>query len=103
MPLLKTRWLCKKADKRVLLTIEPNADRTGVAFGVENNVAVRGGNASQRREHDKRIGSGTMTRAGAKCPCCGTIMATEDIQTIGQSWDWRRFSLLLWWRVRKVK
>ncbi|MDY0170821.1 MAG: hypothetical protein RBS80_30040, partial [Thermoguttaceae bacterium] len=85
VPLLKTRWLCKKPHKRVLLTVEPNSDQTGVAFGVENDVAVKGGNAAQRREHDKRIGAGTMSRAGAKCPCCGIIMATDDIQTIGRS------------------
>ena len=27
VPLLKTRWLCKKDDKRVLLTMIPNASR----------------------------------------------------------------------------
>ena len=35
LPLLKTRWLCKKPRKRVLLTMEPNADQTGVVFGVQ--------------------------------------------------------------------
>ena len=30
-----------------------------------------GGNAAQRREHDRRIGAGTMSRTGATCPCCG--------------------------------
>ena len=29
LPLLKTQWLCKKSRKRVLLTMEPNADQTG--------------------------------------------------------------------------
>jgi len=85
VPLLKTRWLCKKANKRVLLTMEPNAERTGVVFGVETNVPVKGGNAAQRREHDKRIGAGTMSRAGAKCPCCGTIMTMEDIRVEGKA------------------
>jgi adenine-specific DNA methylase len=82
VPLLKTRWLCKKANKRVLFTMEPNADRSGVVFCVEANVPVRGGNAAQRREHDKRIGAGTMTRAGAKCACCGTIMTGEDCRVL---------------------
>jgi len=85
VPLLKTRWLCKKANKRVLLTMEPNADRTGVVFGVETNVPVKGGNAAQRREHDKRLGAGTMSRAGAKCPCCPAIMTMEDIRVEGKS------------------
>jgi len=85
VPLLKTRWLCKKANKRVLLTMEPNADRTGVVFGIQTNVPVKGGNAAQRREHDKRLGAGTMSRAGAQCPCCSTINTMEDIRLEGKA------------------
>jgi len=84
MPLLKTRWLCRKEKKRVLLTIEPNADKTRVFFGIERNVPVKGGNPAQRREHDKKIGAGTMSRSGAKCPCCATIMEMEDLRLEGQ-------------------
>ena len=85
LPLLKTRWLCKKDRKRVLLTMEPKADRIDVVFGVQGGVPQSGGNAAQRREHDKRIGSGTMSRTGATCPCCGTIMAMEDIRFEGRA------------------
>ena len=85
LPLLKTQWLCKKSQKRVLLTMEPNADQTGVIFGVQNYVPQNGGNAAQRREHDKRIGAGTMSRTGATCPCCGTIMTMEDIRLEGRA------------------
>lgn len=81
VPLLKTRWLCKKANKRVLLLMTPNAEGTGVDFGVDSNVVARGGNAAQKREHDKQISAGTMSRAGAKCPICGTISTGEDIRT----------------------
>jgi adenine-specific DNA methylase len=83
IPLLKTRWLAKKDNKRVLLTMTPNAERTGVVFGVEINVPMVGGNPAQRREHDKRRGAGTMTRSGAQCPCCPTIMTSEDIRLEG--------------------
>src|SRR5262245_50077990 len=38
VPLLKTRWLCKKDNKRVLLTMEANAEKTGVVFGVQKDV-----------------------------------------------------------------
>lgn len=85
LPLLKTRWLCKKSPKRVLLTMEPNADQTGVVFGVQNDIPQNGGNAAQRREHDKRIGAGTMSRTGATCPCCRTIMTMEDIRLEGRA------------------
>ena len=33
LPLLKTRWLCKKDKKRILLTVEPNADKNGLTSG----------------------------------------------------------------------
>jgi adenine-specific DNA methylase len=85
VPLLKTRWLCKKANKRVLLTMEPNPDKTGVIFGIESDVPVKGGNAAQKREHDKRLGEGTMSRAGAKCPCCATIATMEDLRIEGKA------------------
>ena len=85
LPLLKTRWLCKKDNKRVLLTMEPMADQTGVVFGVQNDIPKNGGNSAQRREHDKRIGAGTMSRTGATCPCCGAIMTMEDIRFEGRA------------------
>ena len=85
LPLLKTRWLCKKDSKRVLLTMEPNAERTDVVFGVQTDVSHNGGNPAQRREHDKRIGAGTMSRTGATCPCCGAIMTMEDIRFEGRA------------------
>ena len=85
VPLLKTRWLCKKDNKRVLLTMTPNADGTGVVFGVEAGVPQTRGNAAQRREDDKRLGAGTMSRSGARCPCCPAIMTMEDIRLEGRS------------------
>ena len=85
LPLLKTRWLCKKDRKRVLLTMEPEADQTGVVFGVRSDVPQNGGNAAQRREHDKRIGAGTMSRTGATCPCCGAISTMADIRLEGRA------------------
>ena len=85
VPLLKTRWLCKKDNKRVLLTMTPNADWTGVVFGVETGVPQARGNAAQRREDDKRLGAGTMSRSGARCPCCPAIMTMEDIRLEGRA------------------
>ena len=85
VPLLKTCWLCRKDGKRVLLTMTPNADGTGVAFGVETSVPQTGGNAAQRREHDKRLGAGTMSRSGARCPCCPAIVTMEDIRFEGRA------------------
>ena len=85
LPLLKTRWLCRKDRKRVLLTMEPKADQSGVVFGVRSDVPQNGGNGAQRREHDRRLGSGTMSRTGAACPCCGAIATMQDIRLEGRA------------------
>ena len=85
LPLLKTRWLAKTDRKRVLLTMTPKVDGTGVEFGVETGVPRSGGNAAQRRERDKRLGAGTMSRSGARCPCCPAIMSMEDIRLEGRA------------------
>ena len=85
VPLLKTKWLCKKEKKRVLLTMKPNNEETGVVFDVQTDVPHNGGNPAQRRENDKRIGAGTMSRSGARCPCCEAIMTMEDIRLEGRA------------------
>ncbi len=86
IPLLKTRWLSKLPDptKRVLLTMLPNAKNDGVVFGIQRSVPVEGTNTAQRREHDRRIGLGTMSRSGAQCPCCPSIMRQDDIRIEAQ-------------------
>lgn len=85
VPLLKTRWLCKKDNKRIVLTMLPNLERTGVVFGIDAQVKEQGGNAAQKREHDKKLGAGTMSRSGASCPCCTTVMTMEDIKLEGRA------------------
>ena len=80
VPLLKTLWLCRNSKSRILLTLKPNSARTEAVFGISYHVPVAGGNAAQKREHDRRLGIATMSRAGAKCPCCGTIATSEDIR-----------------------
>ena len=84
MPLLKTRWLCRKPGKRVLLTMTPGEDGAGVVFGVDSAVAAGEGNAAARREHDRRLGAGTMTRRGVTCPGCGAISTMRDLRAAGK-------------------
>ncbi len=89
IPLLKTRWLCKKGKKRVALTMEPNSDRNNVVFGIMNNVPMGGRTNAEKMEQDKKLGLGTMGGSGAWCPCCGkpgTIAMTKaDIQNYLQN------------------
>ena len=85
VPLLKTRWLAKKEKKRVLLTMTPKPDGAGVTLGIQTDVSVVGGNAAQKRERDKQLGKGTMSRSGVACPVCPTIMTMEDIRLEGRA------------------
>ncbi len=85
IPLLKTRWLCKKGAKRVLLKMMPRDDGSGVGFVIDQNVPEGPGNAARRREHDKRLGGGTMSRSGATCPGCGTIATMQDLRAAGRT------------------
>jgi adenine-specific DNA methylase len=85
IPLLKTLWLCRKEAKRIRLVLQVKQDRSGVEFSLEHHVPLRGGNAAQKREHDKKMGAGTMSKAGAQCPCCPAIMATEAIRYEGKN------------------
>src|SRR3989442_10169158 len=87
IPLLKTRWLCKKEKKRVVLTMKPNEGKTGVVFGVQEDVPQSKGTVPQRGEAEKHTSGGTMSGSGVTCPCCGTIMTREDLQQAGLKGD----------------
>ncbi len=85
LPLLKTRWLCKKPGKRILLQVTPRKDGSGVDFALEHGVPEGEGNAARRREHDRRLGAATMSRSGAKCPCCSAIATMADLRNEGRA------------------
>ena len=80
IPLLKTRWLCKKDNNRTILEIVCNAAEDGVSFAVRSGIPISVGTAAQRKATDKELGAGTMSRAGVKCPCCSTINRSEDLR-----------------------
>ena len=87
IPLLKTRWLCKKSDpvKRVLLSMDAEADARRVDFGIESDVPLPTGSAAQKRAQDQRLGKGTMSRSGATCPCCGAVTRMKELRAQGRS------------------
>ena len=77
IPLLRTLWLCRRGTKRVLLTMTPRENGSGVDFGLESGVP---------RDHDDRaLGAGTMSRSGARCPVCGGIATMPDLRAQGRS------------------
>ena len=75
IPLLKTRWLCNRDNKRVLLAMTLREDRSGVEFGVECDVPDS--------RDDAGLGAGTMSRSGATCPVCDGIATMEELQAQG--------------------
>ena len=85
IPLLKTRWLCKRDQKRVVLEMEPNAAEDGVVFSVRARVPEHTGTAAQRKAADKTLGGGTMSRTGVKCPCCSGVMTMDDLRYEGRA------------------
>ena len=77
IPLLKTCWLCRRGDKRVLLVMTAREDRSGVDFDLESDVP-KGGD-------DGELGPGTMSRSGAECPCCSAIATMQDLRAQGRA------------------
>ncbi len=86
IPLLKTRWLCKKEKKRVVLTMQPNEQHTGVVFGILPDAPkLEQGSTTQQREYDKQLAGGTMSSTGVTCPCCRTVFPLANIRQSGQA------------------
>ena len=99
IPLLKTLWLCKRGGKRVRLAMALREDGSGVEFALEREAPEsggaagrgdvdgdgRGGAAAGRGAGDDRLGAGTMSRSGARCPCCGAIATMRDLRAQGRA------------------
>ncbi|MCL6581857.1 MAG: hypothetical protein K6U08_09680, partial [Firmicutes bacterium] len=75
VPLLKTRWLCRRYRKRVLLTLTTQPGKPEVEFGVR----VLGPDEAVTDAETR----GTMSRAGATCPHCGVITTMDDLRREG--------------------
>ena len=77
IPLLRTRWLCKRGTKRVLLTMTPRENGSGVEFGLESDVP--------KDRDDGVLGAGTMSRSGAQCPVCRGIATMQELRAQGRT------------------
>ena len=87
IPLLKTRWLCKKSSpvKRVLLSMTADLETRRIDFGIESDVPPPIGSAAQKRAHDENLGKGTMGGSGTACPCCGAVTKMKELRAQGRS------------------
>ena len=85
IPLLKTRWLCRKGGKRTRLVMVPTVGSDNVTFSIEHHVPVEGSSAFKSVKPRTNVwGKARCPRRGVWCPCCGrpgTVQMTiEDIQ-----------------------
>ncbi len=83
VPLLKTRWLCKKQRKRVRLKM--TAGENGVVFSIKSSVPVGRGSPARQRGRDRALGTGTMSSSGVTCPCCGVTATMADLRAAGRA------------------
>lgn len=72
IPLVRSRWLCKKANRRRALRFEPDACDKGAP---EVRIEI----FTPRTEGE--VGSGTVSRARATCPCCGVAIPPDRVRS----------------------
>ena len=84
IPLLKTRWLCRKGKKRIRLAMDASSDGKGVVFNVEDGVSKGRGSVAERREYERQVGGGTMSRTGVTCPTCNAVMPMAELRREGR-------------------
>jgi len=71
IPLIRSFWLCKKANRKQALrykVIRPEGEVPRVEFEIFEPKS------------DKEVPSGTVTRAKATCLCCGTVLPPDRVR-----------------------
>lgn len=69
VPLMRSLWLAKKANKSVALKIVPNPKVKRVDFEIITNATA------------KDVGNGTAKRGSVTCPCCGYTTPVTGVRT----------------------
>jgi adenine-specific DNA methylase len=68
VPLLRSLWLARKANKSVALKLVPNPRKKRVDFEI-----IPGAKA-------KEVGEGTVKRGSVTCPCCGYTTPVKSVR-----------------------
>jgi adenine-specific DNA methylase len=68
VPLMRSLWLAKKANKSVALKLVPNPAAKRVDFEILNDAKP------------KDVGEGTVKRGSATCPCCGYTTPVKSVR-----------------------
>jgi len=72
IPLGRSFWLCKKANRKRALrykVIRPRGDTPRVEFEIFEP------------KNDREVPTGTVTRAKATCPCCNIVLSPERVRS----------------------
>ncbi len=78
VPLIRSLWLTKKADRQVALQLVPDRNPPGVAFRI---IIKKGASWVDQEDHKRTVENpqmgGTVKRGSATCPCCGYTTPAE--------------------------
>ena len=89
VPLLKTRWLCRKGKKRAWVGIETKAnggfDVCGTEGAVSATRARRWTSEAGESGESTDAGAGTMSRTGVTCPHCGSVLTMANLRREGRA------------------
>ena len=75
VPLIRSPWIARKKGKSIALHLTPSSDRKRVDFELLRNPKA------------KEVGTGTVARGSATCPCCGF---TTPVASVRQQLKGRR-------------
>lgn len=83
IPLMRSFWLCKKANRRKALRVVQECDGRGHGDALNKLTTKKGSWQFEifepKSEHDVR--GGTVTRGNAVCPCCNTVQPVARVRT----------------------
>lgn len=68
VPLIRSLWLAKKANRSVVLQLIPNQKEKRVDFAISNDLKTAD------------VKEGTVKRGSATCPCCGYTTSVQNVR-----------------------
>lgn len=75
IPLMRSFWLCKKPNRKRALRVVAS-DRSDGSVGSDGSVRFE----IFEPKRDSEVSEGTVSRARAKCLCCGAVLAPERVR-----------------------
>lgn len=76
IPLVSSFWLCKKPNRKVALRPVVVSERSAGSAGSVRSVQLE----IFEPQNDGEVPEGTVSRARARCLCCGTVLPPERVR-----------------------